>query len=119
MHKLRKHRRQIASGFAKLSDDLRFLVALQLDKDVLFCREMEVERTPHDACGGGDGTDVSGGQSALRNLSQRGIEQTCPRFEPLGFPNAYDRRFGHGGSMRLHERKPYVYSLAPVNDSRQ
>src|SRR5690242_9057050 len=80
MYNFCKHRRQIAFGFAEFTDDPILLGALRLNKNVLLCWKVEVERSPHHARRSGDGSDISGGQPALRNLRQRGVEQAGPGF---------------------------------------
>ena len=58
----------------EFSDDPGLFVPLQLDQDVLLGREVKVERAPHHARCGGDGTDVGAGQAAPADLSQCGVE---------------------------------------------
>ena len=94
-----KHRRQIALGFAEFTDDPLLLVALHLDKNVLLCWEVEVERSSHHTRSSGDGSDISGGQPALRNFSQRGVEQPGSGFESANLPDAPGCGFSNGWSF--------------------
>ncbi len=73
----RQHRHQVIGlglRAVEFSDDPGLFVSFQFDQDVFLGREVEVERSPHHPRGGGDGTDVSTGQSVPANLSQRGFE---------------------------------------------
>src|SRR6478672_6421855 len=113
--KLCEHRGQIAAGFAEFADYPRLLVALRLDEDMLLCREVKVEGASYYSRRGGDGTDISGGDAASRDLSQCGVEQSRTRFTSSHLPNALGRPFSHGRGVRqLHSR-----TVRQLADARQ
>ena len=83
----------------ELRSDPRLLTALQLQQNVLFGGEVEVERAVSDARGGHDGADLGCGHAGALELRDGRTQDALARLKPARFARRRLDLWRHGASV--------------------